>query len=819
MPNKKENLLLTNKKDLFQFLNSRFEKDVMMFDEGGQQVTDYKKVVDFMVPFTDKHGHKVDTVNITLDPDTEGNNEEKYVVKLMFTKDMLNSGHLVNNKFDKFEKDLIAWTKSRMINFKPVPVDIVVKRHKTMESKFGPLSGSVKTSTQTLENAKLIIKHTDTIDENIRGARTRKIHKIYVENSNGEKFLLPYKNMRGARAMARHVNFGGNPYDKAGQSISNSVSEAIALSKFVRKTRNKTFDQLATEMVEAAQIRLMEVKKQLSRLSSERGYTKYKEELVEQQEIEFNEDVKSHFIQNKYDEALDECLPFVWGAYKKMSEMREIKEFKNWVEEAIDPRLDQAVKQATNSKTPPVSVVTDKDGTQELQANPADPKTNDALKQISKNMGGKLPPVSIKKVTEVSKRKSCVNCGAHLDPNDSYLKDMCHTCQRESQDELDMDNQNSIYGPRTRSDFEVAIANNPARLKRIAGIKNKKNKVVNEDGPLQFTVTFTKPGKKLIRTINAASKESAELEAYNLADKHGWGIKGDVVPVQEALGGDKADDFVNSVRSKDQPIVEYLTQENNSIDSILKLNLFQDLVLEDQWLLKIDDYEGGQHPEFIQMIKEYVPVAKKIRKKINQQAAQGRLLSDEESKAIDEVWYDGSDIYNSTEEIAYDMPEIYNNQIIVINKILNKKLNQDQPIVEDDELNIDIDNQDGEMSLDEMCQECGVYFDQDAKSAQSECDPTKCRDCAGECEAERHREREAGVKYEYTDKVDSTCGECGAFLNKGEPVPQGMFYSYRSEEYPKLCQDCAEFQGGGTNFESKDLYTEEFNRLKNLLKY
>jgi len=621
MPNKSENLLLHNKKELFQFLNSRFEKNVKMFDEGGQQVTDYNKVADFIVPFSDMHGHKVDVINITLEPDVENDNEEKYIIKMMFTKDMLNSGHLVNNKFDKFEKDLIAWSKSRMIDFKPVPVDVVVKRHKTMyESKFGPLSGTVKTSTQTLENAKLIIKHTDTIDENIRGSRTRKIHKIYVENSNGEKFLLPYKNMRGARAMARHVNFGGNPYDKAGQSISNFVSEAIALSKFVRKTRNKNFDQMATEMVEAAQIRLTEVKKQLSRLCSERGYTKYKEELVEQQEIEFNEDIKSHFIQNKYDEALDECLPFVWGAYKKMSEMKEIKEFKNWVEEAVDPRLDQAVKQATNSKTPPVSVVTDPDGTQELQANPADPKTNDALKQISKNMGGKLPPVSIKKVTE--------------------------------------------------------------------------------DGMTQFTVTFTKPGKKLVKTINAASKESAEIEAYNMADKNGWGIRGEVVPVQETLGGDKADDFVDSVRDKDQPIVE------------------------------------------------------------------------------------------------------------------------------DDELHIDQDDQEGEMSLGGMCKECGVYFGQDDSSEKSMSDPSKCKDCAGECEAERNAEREAGVKYEYTDKVGGDkCIECGAFFD-ADHDPSESFYAKRSDEDPdNKCKDCAgETEYGGEEYphteeDTNNLFNEEFSRMKFLLKY
>jgi len=70
---------------------------------------------------------------------------------------------------------------------------------------------------------------------------------------------------------------------------------------------------------------------------------------------------------------------------------------------------------------------------------------------------------------------------------------------------------------------------------------------VQEGQMPQFEVTFKKQGQIVIRTISAVLKESAEIQAYHMADATGSEIVGDVRPVAEGLGGDQADDLINDV--------------------------------------------------------------------------------------------------------------------------------------------------------------------------------------------------------------------------------------------------------------------------------
>jgi hypothetical protein len=87
----------------------------------------------------------------------------------------------------------------------------------------GPLSGSSKTSRQTLENVRLIVKHQKAVNEESRGARSRNISSLFVENADGERFKYPFKHLNGARAMARHVSTGGVPSDVVGESGSAGI--------------------------------------------------------------------------------------------------------------------------------------------------------------------------------------------------------------------------------------------------------------------------------------------------------------------------------------------------------------------------------------------------------------------------------------------------------------------------------------------------------------------------------------------------------------------------------------------------------------------
>lgn len=99
--------------------------------------------------------------------------------------------------------------------------------------------GTTKSSYQKIGESKIIIRHTDSVDETKQGSRWRKIKNIFIENKIGERFNYPYPHIAGARAMARHLTNEGMFNDSLGQTILKMSDDYIELkraNKFLRKT-------------------------------------------------------------------------------------------------------------------------------------------------------------------------------------------------------------------------------------------------------------------------------------------------------------------------------------------------------------------------------------------------------------------------------------------------------------------------------------------------------------------------------------------------------------------------------------------------------
>lgn len=79
--------------------------------------------------------------------------------------------------------------------------------------------GTSRTSYLKLENARMIVRHSARVDENMLGARGRNIDSIFVENAVGERSLFPTNQIAPARAMTHHVDNGGSWADAVGQQI------------------------------------------------------------------------------------------------------------------------------------------------------------------------------------------------------------------------------------------------------------------------------------------------------------------------------------------------------------------------------------------------------------------------------------------------------------------------------------------------------------------------------------------------------------------------------------------------------------------------
>ena len=92
--------------------------------------------------------------------------------------------------------------------------------------------GTSRTSYEDVDKARLVLKHTQPVNQELPGARTQHVHSIYIESENGERYKYPFRHLNGARALARHVSEGGNLYDDFGKHIVSLSEELSKLRQF-----------------------------------------------------------------------------------------------------------------------------------------------------------------------------------------------------------------------------------------------------------------------------------------------------------------------------------------------------------------------------------------------------------------------------------------------------------------------------------------------------------------------------------------------------------------------------------------------------------
>jgi len=194
----------------------------------------------------------------------------------------------------------------------------------TMES-VSKLFGSTKTSYQTVESARIIIKHRTAVDEDKAGSRSRQIQSVYIENSAKERFKFPFKYLPGARAMARHISAGGNPHDDLGKHIIESVKEMYDLRNFVSKLKRADgfVHEDANEVIHDAKKRYQGLKSTILTLGKTNGYKNYAENF-QPTEAEFDESeidsLKTKLVRQVDQSDLTDVLPSVLKAQRKVKE-------------------------------------------------------------------------------------------------------------------------------------------------------------------------------------------------------------------------------------------------------------------------------------------------------------------------------------------------------------------------------------------------------------------------------------------------------------------------------------------------------------------
>ena len=320
MPVSIENL----NKEVYDVLRSR-GYDPIPLDSKGQQDIDIQESDVFRFTFNED-GNEVGTGWVTV--------EGKEIV--FYIGDDLSD----NDAFLNFLQFMKRWSQRKLLGFKITNKDHLtsdMKKRTSMKNKeqlgegYHPM-GKKASFNDSVPQVKIILQHTRQIEEGEQ--RFRNIAKIFVENTNGERFLVPTIRPGIARVYARHVAEGGTPYDEKGKHITSLVEEYTKMAGFVRATRNGQFNESAQRLVTEAVNHYQNLRETLSRMTSHRGYNNYFENYtpVLNEETDDNTSLNELFVQETLDPRIESVMPILKRLNKNLSEMSEVKALEEWVD-------------------------------------------------------------------------------------------------------------------------------------------------------------------------------------------------------------------------------------------------------------------------------------------------------------------------------------------------------------------------------------------------------------------------------------------------------------------------------------------------------
>ena len=180
------------------------------------------------------------------------------------------------------------------------------------------LYGTNKISYQKIGEARIMIKHTESVNPELGVQRTRNIGRIYIESADGERFLYPYKHLTGARAMARHVAEGGKPHDDFGTHIVGLSEEMNKLRKFKSYMgRSAVMAESLAGYMDVVKERIATVRKTIESLQKPNYYKTAFESFEKPMMEEVPSDVAENWIDQltikQFNEELKDVFPYIYN--------------------------------------------------------------------------------------------------------------------------------------------------------------------------------------------------------------------------------------------------------------------------------------------------------------------------------------------------------------------------------------------------------------------------------------------------------------------------------------------------------------------------
>jgi hypothetical protein len=254
------------------------------------------------------------------------------------------SGTPYSDSWTALINHLKNWAQRRQLSFElrnenHLEADMAQREHMDKKERvsegYYPMGKSASYS-DAVPSVKIVIEHSRKIEEGEQ--RYRNINRIFVENANGERFLLNTTKPGIARVYARHIAEGGTPYDDRGQHIKGIVEEYSKMAGFVRATRNGQFNESSQRLITEGVNHYNSLRETLSRMSGKRGYEAYFESWTPSL-MEDESDmtaVNELFVQETVDPRIESAMPILAKLSKNISEMAEIRELSEWADSLLE---------------------------------------------------------------------------------------------------------------------------------------------------------------------------------------------------------------------------------------------------------------------------------------------------------------------------------------------------------------------------------------------------------------------------------------------------------------------------------------------------
>ena len=242
-------------------------------------------------------------------------------------------------KWYGFLKELRYFAKKRLLNFDTRNItksNLNRRDYKFLASNSGEqkmseskMYGTSKTSYQDIGNARLALKHSKPVNQELAAGRTQHIEAIYIESSNGERFKYPFRHLNGARAMAMHVSEGGNAYDEFGKHITGLSEELSKLRKFKNyMNRSSVMAESLAGYMDTVNERIETVKKTVENLQKQSRYKEAFESYEQTVYEDVPEEVASNWIDQltirQFNEELKDVFPYIYRLVNEKTKAQEL---------------------------------------------------------------------------------------------------------------------------------------------------------------------------------------------------------------------------------------------------------------------------------------------------------------------------------------------------------------------------------------------------------------------------------------------------------------------------------------------------------------